>query len=104
MAAPLVSGALALAKAHFSEDHMDSLINRLYSSVDRIPSLNGIVLSGGRLNLNRLLADSTAKLLHDDYENALLFEGDYAFWGGSNRLATREDFENTFSFSKIKLH
>lgn len=55
MAAPQVSGALALLKAHFPNDNYLELIDRLYASVDVLPSLNGKVATGGRLNIHTAL-------------------------------------------------
>ncbi|WP_435894502.1 S8 family serine peptidase [Oceaniferula spumae] len=97
MATPHVSGALALAKAHYPSEDAEDLIARLYSSVDHIPALAGKVATGGRLNLQKLLGASTAGVNNDDFENALRFEGSYGYWSGSNKKATREDDEDTFS-------
>ena len=50
MATPHVSGALALIKSQFPELTSDGLKARLLSSVDPISALNGITVTGGRLN------------------------------------------------------
>ncbi|BDS05193.1 hypothetical protein NT6N_02330 [Oceaniferula spumae] len=97
MATPHVSGALALARAQYPSEDAEDLIARLYSSVDHIPALAGKVATGGRLNLQKLLGASTAGVNNDDFENALRFEGSYGYWSGSNKKATREDDEDTFS-------
>ena len=97
MATPHVSGSLALAKAHFPSDDAGDLIARLYSSVDPVPALTGKVTTGGRLNLHKLLGASTAGVSNDDFENALRFEGGYGYWNGSNKKATREADEDSFS-------
>lgn len=97
MATPHVSGALALAKAQFPSEDAEDLIARLYSSVDPIPALAGKVATGGRLNLQKLLGASAAAIGHDDFDNALRFEGNYGHWSGSNQKATREADEDTFS-------
>ena len=55
MAAPHVAGALALVKAQFPGDTYRQLINRLLRSVDPVPTFNGRVQTGGRLNLDRAL-------------------------------------------------
>ena len=97
MAAPYVTGALALAKAHFQGENTEELLTRLYSSVDSIDSLANKVASGGRLNLNRLLGSSSSDVVNDDFENALVFQDDYAHWQGWNNKATREIDEDEFS-------
>jgi len=99
MATPHVSGALALARAHFPADDAEDLIARLYSSVDHTPALAGKVSTGGRLNLHKLLGASTAGVNNDDFENALRFEGVFGYWSGSNKKATREADEDSFSLA-----
>lgn len=61
MAAPHVSGATSLILEKFPELSNKELKDRLLFSVDRMPHLEGKVVSGGRLNLARALeSDSTA--------------------------------------------
>jgi outer membrane protein assembly factor BamB/subtilisin family serine protease len=67
MAAPHVSGALALLKAQFPSDTYRQLINRLLRSVDPISSLNGRVQTGGRLNLHRALTSTDHRPFNDDF-------------------------------------
>jgi subtilisin family serine protease len=55
MAAPFVSGALALLKARYPGDSYASLIDRVLSSADRSEPLAGSCATGGRLNLRYLL-------------------------------------------------
>lgn len=55
MAAPHVSGALALIKAQFPGDNYAGLISRMLGNVDELSNLNGITLSGGRLNVYKAL-------------------------------------------------
>lgn len=55
MATPFVAGAAALVKAEYPSLNSTGLKSRLLSSVDLVPSLSGIVLSNGRLNLNKML-------------------------------------------------
>jgi subtilisin family serine protease len=50
MAAPHVSGMLALSKAHFPSESMVELIDRARFSVDSVGALNSLSLSGGRIN------------------------------------------------------
>ncbi|MFM2243080.1 MAG: hypothetical protein RLZ97_1935, partial [Verrucomicrobiota bacterium] len=97
MATPHVSGALALAMAHFPGEEMPRLIDRLYDSVDKIPALAGKTTSGGRLNLARLLGGSPPGVYNDQFSDAQRLEGYYDSWTGSNAGATREADENSFS-------
>ncbi|MBK1830815.1 S8 family serine peptidase [Verrucomicrobiaceae bacterium R5-34] len=97
MATPHVSGAMALARAQFPGDDAVELIARLYSSVDHISALAGKVSTGGRLNLHKLLGASASVVSNDDFDDALRFEGDYGFWSGSNKTATREADEDDFN-------
>ena len=55
MAAPHVSGALALIKAQFPGDNYAGLISRMLGNVDELSTLNGLTLSGGRLNVYKAL-------------------------------------------------
>lgn len=97
MATPHVSGALALAKAHFPDAGVEELIDRLYRSADKLAALDGKVASGGRLNLYRLLTEAAPYLPNDSFDAAHLFTGDHAVWSGSNRDATREPDESSYS-------
>jgi len=55
MAAPHVAGTAALVLAHDPSLSATAVKNRLLSSVDPLPELNGLTVSGGRLNANRAL-------------------------------------------------
>jgi len=55
MAAPCVSGALALMRARFPGLNYRQLISRLLQTVEPLPSLAGRCSTGGRLNLARAL-------------------------------------------------
>jgi subtilisin family serine protease len=57
MAAGYVSGAMALIRAEFPSDPPTRLIHRLLSSTDPLPSLENRSVSGGRLNLFRVLTE-----------------------------------------------
>jgi thermitase len=57
MAAPVVAGAEALLKAAHPEWTAKDIKARLLETVDPIPSFKSRVLSGGRLNVGRALAD-----------------------------------------------
>lgn len=97
MAAPHVSGALALALAHYPYAGVEELIEALYQSADKLPSLEGKVSSGGRLNLHRLLTEISPPTPHDQFDTPFVLEGNFSTWSGSNRTATREPDEDTYS-------
>ena len=56
-AAPVVAGAVALLIAEYPNDTVSQRVNRVVSTnaVDVIPALNGLCVTGGRLNLAKLL-------------------------------------------------
>ncbi|MBI1900168.1 MAG: S8 family serine peptidase, partial [Planctomycetia bacterium] len=56
MASPHVAGALALIRDLHPEYTYLEAINQLLSSVDPLPSLSGLMVSGGRLNVANALA------------------------------------------------
>ena len=70
MAAPFVSGALALLVTRFPEESMATILNRLYSSTDTLESLARRCRVGGRLNLGRALQAEMPVPLNDDFTNA----------------------------------
>jgi subtilisin family serine protease len=72
-AAPQVSGVLALLKAQFPGDSYLQLINRLLSSVDKLPSLTGRCQTGGRVNLHRALTTTTSRPANDDFADSFPF-------------------------------
>ena len=59
MAAPHVSGALAVYWDANPNATYSQLIQRLKDTVDPLPELSGKTVRGGRLNLNSLLSDSS---------------------------------------------
>ena len=60
LSTPQVTGAAALVKAHMPDISVAELRERLLRTVDRLPSLEGKVVTGGRLNVERALtADLT---------------------------------------------
>jgi subtilisin family serine protease len=56
VAAPYVSGTLALMLAKFPGETHQQIIARLLASVDPLPALTGKCVTGGRLNLRRALS------------------------------------------------
>jgi subtilisin family serine protease len=56
-AAPIVSGAVALLIAEYPSETVDQIVARVINTnaVDVLPSLSGLCVTGGRLNLGKLL-------------------------------------------------
>lgn len=83
MAAPVVTGALALLQAQFPADTMQQRIARLYRSVDLLPEMNGKSLTGGRLNLHRALANSAPMQPYNDAFNDAKYITGVEFYGST---------------------
>ena len=62
MATPHVAGAVAFAAMNFPSDTVTQRVQRVIASVDVLPSLAGLVVTGGRLNLRRLVDADTNSL------------------------------------------
>ena len=90
MAAPHVSGALALLKARFPSDTPRQLINRLLRSVDPLPILAGRAQTRGRLNLARALTSTDNRPFNDDFADRALLSNDNITARASNVGASRE--------------
>lgn len=58
MAAPFVSGAVALAIAKYPTYNQETIKNLILQKVDTRSSLTGLVSTGGRLNIGNLLANT----------------------------------------------
>ncbi len=56
LAAPYVTGALALLLAEYPQEDYHQVIHRLLSTTDMLPSLSGKSVTGGRLNLRKALS------------------------------------------------
>jgi len=72
MAAPHVAGAAALLAAHRPELSAASLKATLLNTVDQMPAWNGIVRSGGRLNVARALQEPTVCSFQMPTENVFM--------------------------------
>ena len=90
MAAPHVTGAIALLKQKFPTENYRSLINRLLSSVDELPGLDHTVHTNGRLNLARALASTSNRPFNDDFARRATITGESNLVRGSNQFATVE--------------
>lgn len=54
-AAPVVAGGLALLRASFPNDSVTQLRSKILAGVDAIPALAGLCVTGGRMNLSKLI-------------------------------------------------
>lgn len=93
MAAPHVSGALALLKQRFPDDNYRALINRLLNSVDILPALDHRVHTNGRLNLQRALSTTDTRPFNDDFARRAVIAGDTNTVRSSSAFATVEPGE-----------
>lgn len=93
MAAPHVVGVLALMMAQFPSDTRQQLLNRLYASVDSLPSLTGRCRSGGRINLAKALRSTSTRPFNDDFTNAPTITANSFRVRGSTVDATAETGE-----------
>jgi len=71
MAAPFVSGTLALMKAEFPTLSTTALIDRLLDGTESRVGVKHAVLSGGRLNAHRALAGSSTTPANDPFSRAI---------------------------------
>ncbi|MDE3100400.1 MAG: S8 family serine peptidase [Verrucomicrobiota bacterium] len=67
MAAPQVSGAVAFAAMNFPSDTVSQRVQRVLANVDVVSGLQGLVRTGGRLNIERIV-DSDGNGLPDWWE------------------------------------
>jgi len=67
MATPHVTGAVAFAAMNFPDETVSQRVQRILANVDWIPGLQGKVITGGRLNLQRMV-DTDANGLPDWWE------------------------------------
>jgi subtilisin family serine protease/outer membrane protein assembly factor BamB len=76
MACPHVSGAFALVKARYPQLGYRELIDKVLSTVDPLPSLQGKTVTGGRLNLYNALKDNTPVHLSIHLESRQISENE----------------------------
>jgi outer membrane protein assembly factor BamB/subtilisin family serine protease/septal ring-binding cell division protein DamX len=99
MAAPFVTGAVALLRAQFPADTYRETINRVLNCADKIPGLAGKSQTGGRLNLgtalttaantppNALFANRTTLAGLDPYTRSNNADSPAALEGGTPVIA-----------------
>ncbi len=93
MAAPHVTGALALLKARFPNDNYRQLINRLLRGVDVGGRFLGKAQTGGRLNLLGALTTTTNRPFNDDFAGRPSFTSANLRLRASNAGGTAEPGE-----------
>ncbi len=93
MAAPHVTGAIALLAARFPSDSYRQRINRVLNSVDVLPAFSGKVQTGGRLNLARALSSTHNRPFNDDFSRRAVLSGENTRVRSSNIGAGNESGE-----------
>ena len=93
MAAPHVSGVLALLRAEYPAESYRQLINRLLRGVERVPGLDGRVQTSGRLNLARALSTTSNRPFNDDFASRASIAGANVRVRNDNTGATSEATE-----------
>lgn len=93
MAAPEVSGALALLKAHFPTDNYRQLINRLLRGAKAGANFANKSQTGGRLDLLRALTTTTNTPFNDAFADRPHFNTDNLTIRANNVGATAEPGE-----------
>ncbi|HRE83766.1 MAG TPA: S8 family serine peptidase [Opitutaceae bacterium] len=90
MAAPQVTGAVALLRARYPTDSHRQIINRLLRSVDPIPKYRGRVQTGGRLNLYKALLQDDTRPFNDDFNARAQLQGELVQVRAASSGATAE--------------
>jgi subtilisin family serine protease/outer membrane protein assembly factor BamB len=103
MAAPHVSGALALLKAQFPNDTYRQLINRLLRGTDVVARYAGKSQNGSRLNLLRALTTTTNRPFNDDFAERAHLSGSNFLVRSNNAGATAEADEAALSHGTATL-
>ena len=93
MAAPHVTGAVALLLAKFPTDTYRQTINRLLRSVTPIAGLSGKVQTGGRLNLANAITSTSNTPFNDNFASRAIVTGANVTIRSNNTGATEETGE-----------
>jgi subtilisin family serine protease len=84
MAAPHVTGAAALVAARHPDETMAARLNRILTTVDHPPALDGLVSTSGRLNLARAVGPEIPPLVQAVVPGVGVREGDTVTVRGVN--------------------
>ena len=90
MAAPFVTGSLALLKTEFPSDTYRQLINRLLNSVDQNANWTGRTQTGGRLNLANAVTATNNTPFNDLFARRAHLSGTTLTVRANNAGASRE--------------
>jgi probable HAF family extracellular repeat protein len=93
MAAPHVTGALALMRAQSPTASYTQIINRLFATVDKPAAMAGKTRTGGRLNLQRALTSTATRPINDAFSARTGYPAGACLANGSNADATAETGE-----------
>ena len=102
MASPHVTGGAALVWSQNPTWTAQEVKNQLLQTTDPISALSGITVSGGRLNINNALGNSTPptpSIPNDNFANRIFLDGLPVSTTGSNIGATAEPEEPSQSES-----
>jgi len=98
MAAPYVSGALALLLAKFPTESYQQIIARLLNATDPLPALAGKCVTGGQLNLHNALSPPI-RLAAGLTSNGMPFQLHLS--GGPNRLCVVQVSTNLTNWTAV---
>lgn len=95
MAAPMVSGAVALLQAQFPQDNYRQTINRLLRGAAARPAFEGEAQTAGRLDLAAALSETDNRPFNDDFADRAQLSGSVVTVRSSSREASTESGEPT---------
>ena len=93
MSAPMVTGAVALLRARYPLDGYRDTINRLLRGARSVNSLQGIVQTGGRLDVAQALNTTNTRPFNDDFADRAVLAGEVVTVRSSTTNATVEAIE-----------
>lgn len=93
MAAPIVSGAVALLKAQYPQDNYRATINRLLRGTRPASDFAGHAITGGRLHVADALLTTDNRPFHDDFATRARLVGNVVKARSSTFNATTESGE-----------
>ncbi len=76
MAAPMVTGAVALLRAQYPADNYRDIINRLLRGTRKVTAFSGQVQTGGQLDVAAALQMSDTRPFNDDFDGRAVLDGE----------------------------